>query len=106
MEKFYDNIAEKVVSKLKKQFPNGYNKGDEVLVPLNSVAYTEALIDSHEYSGGYKVRGTNSFDPWGRWVRTTSIRPSVMYDFIEEFLIEDYRDRDEITERVLKLFYR
>ena len=102
-DKFYNRVDVKVSSKLKKIYPNGYGKGVEVLVPLNSVASVEALIDSHEYSGGYQVRGNNSFDPWRRWVRTTHIRPTEMYDFIETYCIEDYNDREEIIKRVMEI---
>ena len=53
MDKFYNKISQHLLTKLKEIYPNGYDVGVIVSVPVNSVAITHglthALID-----GNYK----------------------------------------------------
>ena len=107
MNNFHNKVAKQVVSKLRGMYPNGYNQGDEVLVPLNSVAYCRALIkNSNDHSGrGYNVVGPDSWDPWERWVRLEHIKPTNMFDLIEMYCIEDYREIVHIEKRVMELLY-
>ena len=69
--------------------------------------YCRALIkNSNDHSGrGYNVVGPDSWDPWERWVRLEHIKPTNMFDLIEMYCIEDYRERDKIEKRVMELLY-
>jgi hypothetical protein len=55
------------------QYPD-YKKGDIVTVPVSSTGRDYAIIDSHEYSGGYQVIGPSISDQWRRWVRLDYIK--------------------------------
>lgn len=51
-----------------------FEKGEIVLVPASTTGYGYAIIDSHEYSYGYQVKGPSMGDPWRRWVPIKAIK--------------------------------
>ncbi len=107
-DKFYNNMAQHLFSKLKRTYPNGYDDGVKVTVPLNSVAVVSALIDS-KYKGywgpkgGYNVRGDNWADPWGRYVSMDNIIPHKLYDDVKSFEL-GYYDRGEVIKRTMEIY--
>ena len=106
-DKFIDRISLRISSQLKEIYSNGYKKGDEVYIPINSVAYDKAEIVS-EYSKhwGYKCGGDyDLFKRWERWVRVDLIRPKKLYDILEEYHIEDVFIKKSIIEKTLEYYY-
>ena len=106
-DKFIDRVSLRISSQLKKIYPNGYNIGDEVYIPINSVAYEIARVMS-DYCGynGYKCGGQyDAFRYWSRWVSVDQIRPKKLYDILEEYHIEDILIKKSIIEKTLEYYY-
>jgi len=108
MDKKYDRIPNYLFERLKNLYPNGYDDGVRVSVPLNTNARTVASIDGKykdywDPKGGYDVKGTNMFDPWGRYVSMNNIIPEKLYDEVKVFELE-YSDRHKIIIRTMELF--
>ena len=106
-DKFIDRVALRISSQLKKIYSNGYKIGDEVYIPINSVAYDSARVmsDYCEYNG-YKCGGQyDAFRYWERWVRVDLIKPKKVYDLLDEYHIEDVYIRKSIIEKSLEYYY-
>ena len=106
MDKFYNKISQHLLTKLKEIYPNGYDVGVIVSVPVDSVAITYALIDGNYKDywapyGGYdvKLRG----ESWGRYVSLENIIPVRLYNEVKVFELH-YSDKHEIVKRTMVLF--
>jgi len=110
MDKFYNKISQHLLTKLKEIYPNGYDVGVIVSVPVNSVAITHALIagnykDYWAPYGGYDVKGEERRKgvSWGRYVSLENIIPVRLYNEVKVFELH-YSDKHEIVKRTMVLF--
>ena len=108
MDKFYNKISQHLLTKLKEIYPNGYDVGVIVSVPVDSVAITHALIDGNYKDywapyGGYNVKGYRNLRRWGRYVSLENIIPVRLYNEVKVFELH-YSDKHEIVKRTMVLF--
>ena len=107
MDKFYNKISQHLLTKLKEIYPNGYDVGVIVSVPVDSVTITHALIDGNYKDywapyGGYDVKGKKGVS-WGRYVSLENIIPVRLYNEVKVFELH-YSDKHEIVKRTMVLF--
>ena len=108
MDKFYNKISQHLLTKLKEIYPNGYDVGELVSVPVASVAITHALIDGNykDYYGpygGYDIKGKRRGERWGRYVSLENIIPVRLYNEVKVFELH-YSDKPKIVTRTMVLF--
>ena len=108
MDKFYNKISQHLLTKLKEIYPNGYDVGVIVSVPVDSIAITHALIDGNYKDywapyGGYDVKGKGFGGRWGRYVSLENIIPVRLYNEVKVFELH-YSDKHEIVKRTMVLF--
>jgi hypothetical protein len=107
-EKFVNRVALKISSQLKEIYKDGYSIGDEVYIPINSVAYDKARIMTgvKNIHFGYKCGGDyDAFKTWERWVSLNHIRPKKLYDILRNYHIKDDMVNKDIIEKTLEYFY-